>query len=96
MALKHNFLCQIIILFSPHLSSGPLHNVSVVISVCCHSSAGICNRVCGGGAWLHIQGKGKHCLIALNENSISQVKLRNGGSNFAAFGYQVKKKMIMH
>lgn len=31
-------------------------------------------------------------LIALNENSISQVTLRNGGSNFAAFGYQVKKK----
>lgn len=72
-------------------TSAPLNNVSVVISVCCHSPAGICNRVCGGGAWLHIQGKGKHCLIALNDNSISQVKINKGGSNFAAFRYQIKK-----
>lgn len=31
-------------------------------SVCCHTPAGICNRVRGGGARLHIQSKGKHCF----------------------------------
>lgn len=35
-------------------------DVSVVISVCCHSPAGLRHRVCSGGAWLHLQGKGKH------------------------------------
>lgn len=92
MALRNPYQCQGIVLFFTHLTGAPLNNVSVVISVCCHSPAGICNRVCGGGAWLHIQGKGKHCLIALNDNSISQVKINKGGSNFAAFGYRIKKR----
>lgn len=29
-------------------------------SVCRYPAAGVCHRVRGGGAWLHIQGKGKY------------------------------------
>lgn len=49
--------------------------------------------MCGGGAWLHIQGKGKHCLIGLNEYSVSQVKLNESGSKFAAFGLKMLKNV---
>lgn len=75
-------------LFLTHLQD----NVFVVISVCRHSSAGICNRVCGGGPGLHLQGKGKHCLDVL---ILFEVKLNESGSRFEAFGSDLKKMIIL-
>lgn len=49
------------------LSNGFPNNVLCCLAVCCHSTAGICNRVCGGGAGLHLQGKGNHCVIGLQK-----------------------------